>query len=437
MIKYGKMKRIILFIIAFPLITLALLHFSSPPSSRWLLSPKIPEPIISEKAPQELDPTAVDDLALLLSTTIRHGETIYESLLSTDISSQKIHLIVQTLQSIFNPKKSKPGDILKLKEYPDGRLFFEYFPNSLEYYTVEESEEGIFSACKKEIPVHKVIMGAKGSIQSSVYESMRKQKIEVDLIYRFTDIFAWEIDFLTDTRKGDILKLIWEQYLSPEGKVVTQGRILAAQYINEGRIHTAVFFKDEENHSDYYTPEGNSLRRSFLRSPLSYRRISSGFSRNRLHPILKIYRPHLGIDYAAPIGTPVWTVADGTVTFVGWNGGFGRYIRIKHAQGITTTYGHLSRYATGIKKGTKVKQGQTIGYVGSSGLSTGPHLDFRITQNDIYVNFLKTKFPTASSVKPDYFDEFERTSQKYLGYLSLLNEYSENIYVFPTSGDNL
>ncbi len=432
-----KMKRIILFIIIFPLITLSLLHFSSPPSSRWLLSPKTPESIISEKAPQELDPTAVDDLTLLLSTTIRHGETIYESLISADISSQQTYSITQALKSIFNPKKSKPGDILKLKEYPDGRLLFEYFPNSLKYYAVEESEEGIFSACKREIPVHRVLMGAKASIQSSVYESMRKQEIEVDLIYRFTDIFAWEIDFLTDTRKGDALKLIWEQYLSPEGKVVTQGRILAAQYINEGRTHTAIFFKDEENHSDYYTSEGKSLRRSFLRSPLNYRRISSGFSRNRLHPILRIYRPHLGIDYAAPIGTPVWTVADGTVIFVGWNGGYGRYIKIKHAQGIATSYGHLSRYAKGIKKGVKVKQGQAIGYVGSTGLSTGPHLDFRITQNNTYVNFLQTKFPAASSVKPEYFDEFERTSQKYLGYLSVLNEYSEDIYAFPTIDDSL
>ena len=431
------MKKIILFIITFPLITLALLHFSSPPSSRWFLSPKTPESIISEKAPPESDSTTVNNLTLLLSTTIRHGETIYESLISADISSQQTYSITQALKSIFNPRKSKPGDILKLKEYPDGRLLFEYFPNSLKYYVVEESKQRVFSAYEREIPVHRVLMGAKTSIQSSVYESMRKQKIEVDLIYRFADIFAWEIDFLTDTRKRDALKLIWEQHLSPEGKVVTEGRILAAQYINEGRTHTAIFFKDKENHSDYYTSEGKSLRRSFLRSPLNYRRISSGFSWNRLHPILRIYRPHLGIDYAAPTGTPIWTVAEGTVTFVGWNGGFGRYIKIKHAQGITTSYGHLSRYAKGIKKGVKVKQGQTIGYVGSTGLSTGPHLDFRITQDGTYVNFLQTKFPTASSVKPEYFDEFQRTSQKYLSYLSILNEYSENIYVFPTIDDSL
>lgn len=431
------MKKIILFIIIFPVITLALLHFSSPPSSRWLLSPQTPESIIPEKVAEESASTTTDNLTLLLSTTVRHGETIYESLLSADISSQKTYLIIQALKSIFDPKKSRPGDMLKLEKYPDGRLLFQYFPNSLKYYAVEESREGIFSPYKREIPVRKILMGGKTTIQSSVYESMRKQKIKVDLIYRFTDIFAWEIDFLIDTRKGDALKLIWEQYLSPEGKVITEGRILAAQYTNAGRTRTAIFFEDENNHSDYYTSEGKSLRRSFLRSPLNYRRISSGFSRNRLHPILRTYRPHLGIDYAAPLRTPVWAVAEGTVTFVGWNGGLGRYIKIKHAQGITTGYGHLSRYAKGTKKGTKVKQGQTIAYVGSSGLSTGPHLHFQITQNGRFVNFLQTKFPTASSVKPQYFNEFERISQKYLSYLSILNEYSENIYAFVTSGDNL
>lgn len=431
------MKKIILFIIIFPVITLALLHFSSPPSSRWLLSPQTPESIIPEKVAEESASTTTDNLTLLLSTTVRHGETIYESLLSADISSQKTYLIIQALKSIFDPKKSRPGDMLKLEKYPDGRLLFQYFPNSLKYYAVDESREGIFSPYKREIPVRKVLMGGKTTIQSSVYESMRKQKIKVDLIYRFTDIFAWEIDFLIDTRKGDALKLIWEQYLSPEGKVITEGRILAAQYTNAGRTRTAIFFEDENNHSDYYTSEGKSLRRSFLRSPLNYRRISSGFSRNRLHPILRTYRPHLGIDYAAPLRTPVWAVAEGTVTFVGWNGGLGRYIKIKHAQGITTGYGHLSRYAKGTKKGTKVKQGQTIAYVGSSGLSTGPHLHFQITQNGRFVNFLQTKFPTASSVKPQYFNEFERISQKYLSYLSILNEYSENIYAFVTSGDNL
>jgi len=425
------MKKIILFIFIFPIITLTLLHLSCSSSFIWLPSSEIPQSNIPKKISQEPVQTSPDNLTLLLSATIRHGENIYESLLSAGISSQKTYSIVQSLKFLFNPKKSKPGDLLKLKKHQDGRLIFEYFPNSLEYYVVEESEKGTFSAYKKKIPIHKVLMGAKIKLQSSVYESMRKKGIEPGLIHRFADIFAWEIDFLTDPRKGDTFKLIWERHLSSEGKVLMEGRILAAQYINAGRVYTAMLFKDGENHSDYYTPEGKSLRRSFLRSPLNYRRISSGFSWNRLHPILRIYRPHLGIDYAAPVGTPVWTVADGTVIFIGWKGDYGKYIEIKHARGIITSYGHLSRYAKGIKKGKEVKQGQTIGYVGATGLATGPHLDFRITQNGRYVNFLKTKFPTAPSIDSKYLDEFKKISQKYLSYLSILNEFSENIYIFP------
>jgi len=261
---------------------------------------------------------------------------------------------------------------------------------------------------------------------------MRKEGLDSELINRFADIFAWEIDFFTDPRKGDTFELIWERYLSSEGKILMEGKILAAQYINTKKTYTAILFKDEKNYYDYYTPEGNSLRRSFLRSPLNYTRISSRFSYSRLHPILRIYRPHLGIDYAAPIGTPVSTVADGTVTFVGWKGGFGRFIEIEHRQGITSSYGHLSGYAKGMKKGKEVKQGQVIGYVGSTGLSTGPHLDFRITKNGRYVDFLKEEFPTASSIEPIHSDEFKQISQKYESQLHTLLERPESIYIFPT-----
>ena len=427
-----KKKIILLIIIILPLIMLGVFYFSSLqlPFSSLLSSPSSKE--APEKVPQESPEIPEDDSVLLASATIRHSETIYESLLSAGLSSQKTYSLTQALKPLFNPKRSKPGDLLKLKKSPDGRIIFEYFPDSLEYYLVEESEDGIFSAYKKEIPRHKFIVGAKANLQSSVYESMRKEGLDPGLISRFTDIFAWELDFFSDPRKGDTFSLIWERYLSPEGEVLMEGNILAAQYINAGKTHTAILFKDGKNHSDYYTPEENSLRRSFLRSPLSYTRISSRFSYRRLHPILRIYRPHLGIDYAAPTGTPVSTVADGTVAFVGWKGGLGRLIKIKHRHGIVSSYGHLSRFAKGIRRGKKVKQGQIIGYVGSTGLSTGPHLDFRITKNGRYVDFLKEKFPTASSVKLAYRDEFKKISRKRQRQLDTVLEYSENIYVFPS-----
>ncbi len=422
-----KKKIILPIIIILPLITLGVFYFSS-------LSPSLLLPFLktSEKAVQESPKIPEANLTVLASTTIHRGKTIYESLISAGLSSQKTYFLTQALEPLFNPKRSKPGDLLKLKKNPDGLIIFEYLPNSLEYYLVEESEDGNFSAYKKELPRRKVIVGAKASLQSSVYESMRKEGLDSELINHFADIFAWEIDFFTDPRKDDTFELIWERYLSPEGKILMEGNILAAKYINSGKTHTAILFKDEKNHSDYYTPEGNSLRRSFLRSPLNYTRISSRFSYSRLHPILRIYRPHLGIDYAAPIGTPVSTVADGTVTFVGWKGGFGRFIEIKHQPGIISSYGHLSGYAEGIKKGKEVNQGQVIGYVGSTGLSTGPHLDFRITKNGRYVDFLREKFPTASSIEPIHSDEFNQISQKYEAELHTLLERPESIYTFPS-----
>ena len=418
--------KIILFIAILSIITLGTLHFSSPPPSPLLLSLKeLSE--VHRRSPK----TPEDDSVLVASTTIHRGETIYESLLSAGLSSEDSYAVTQALKPLFNPNRCKPGDLLKLKKSPDGRIIFEYFPNSLEYYLVEESKNASFSAYREKTPRRKVVAGIKVNLQSSVYESMRKEGLDPGLINRFTDIFAWEIDFFTDPQKGDTFELVWERYLSPEGKILMEGKILAAQYTNVGRPHTAILFKDPKGRSDYYTPEGNSLRRSFLRSPLNYTRISSRFSYRRLHPILRIYRPHLGIDYAAPSGTPVSTVADGTITFVGWRGGLGRLIKIKHRRGIVSSYGHLSRFAKGIRRGKRVRQGQTIGYVGSTGLSTGPHLDFRITKNGRYINFLKEKFPAASSVNPAYLDEFKKIGQKRQRQLDTVLEFSGNIYVFP------
>ncbi|MDL1973061.1 MAG: M23 family metallopeptidase, partial [Deltaproteobacteria bacterium] len=182
------------------------------------------------------------------------------------------------------------------------------------------------------------------------------------------------------------------------GKFIRNGRILAAEFVNKGRRLEAYYFEDPTGHKDYYDANGRSLRKAFLRAPLRYKRISSYFSYHRLHPILGIVRPHLGIDYAAPIGTPVEAVGDGRVVFIGWKRGFGKFIKIRHNHIYTSTYGHLSRFARGLKKGSFVKQGQVIGYVGSTGLSTGPHLDFRFMAHGRYINYLKFKQPESKSI---------------------------------------
>ncbi|MCK4926657.1 M23 family metallopeptidase, partial [Candidatus Aerophobetes bacterium] len=373
MTELGSKKKTTVFIAIFLAIGLSVLLVS-------LLSPSLglfwfPSGV---KQSQETAQDATNESSLLTSTRLRRGETIYKVLLSAGISSQKANSLVRALKSLFDPRSSKYGDLLKLKRKPDGRLIFEYYPNSLEYYLVQEAKSGEFSAGKEKVPQRRVLIGAKATLRSSVYESMRGTGVDRELINRYADIFSWEIDFFTDPRKGDTIELIWERYVSPDNDVLVEGRIQAARYVNQGKNYVAVFSRDETDHFDYYSLDGKSVRRSFLRSPLNYRRISSYFSWRRFHPILKTYRPHLGIDYAAPLGTPVSAIADGKVTFAGWKGDNGRLIKIKHAQSYSTSYGHLSRIAKGVRRGKEVEQGEIIGYVGSTGLSTGPHLDFRV-----------------------------------------------------------
>lgn len=395
-------------------------------SSLWPLSSSC-KPRASTTATENTE----DESTLITSTNLRRGQTIYEILVSAGITYEKTNGLIREFETLFNPRKAKYGDIVKLKIGPDERLFFEYFPNSLEYYVVEELESGRFQVRKETVPQRKAIMGAKTTVHSSVYESMRSIGLGRELINRYADIFAWEVDFFTDPRKGDTIRLVWERYLSPEDNILFEGRILAAEYVNQGKDHVAILSRDDSGHFDYYSLDGKSLRRSFLRSPLNYTRISSYFSWRRFHPILKTYRPHLGIDYAAPRGTPVSAVADGKVVYSGWKGNYGKYIKIRHAQNYTTTYGHLSRIGKGIGTRKEVKQGEIIGYVGSTGLSTGPHLDFRITRNGRYVNFVKMDFPRAEPVDPKYSKQFERTKKEYTTCLKKLKESKENLMRFP------
>ncbi|RLE11625.1 hypothetical protein DRJ04_07695 [Candidatus Aerophobetes bacterium] len=366
----------------------------------------------------------------IFSGKLRRGDTLYDCLRRGGVSPQRIYHISRSLKSVFNPKDCKPGDrVILQKSGEEGFLTVKYFPGGLNYYLLQEIEPGVFSVSKEKIPAKKILIGAKGKVRSSLYDAMKKEGLDNELILKFADIFSWEVDFLTDPRQGDTFELIWERYVSLEGKVLMEGRILAAEYINQGKSYTAIFYRDPEGHQGYFTPEGTSLRKSFLRSPLNYRRISSYFSYRRFHPILKIYRPHPGIDYAAPTGTPVSSIGEGVVIFAGWKGGFGRFVKIKHPNGYITSYGHLSRIAKGIRRGKKVAQGQVIGYVGATGLATGPHLDFRIAKNGRYLNFLRLKLPRAASVKSVYLEDFNKHKEVYVYYLEILSKNPENILV--------
>jgi murein DD-endopeptidase MepM/ murein hydrolase activator NlpD len=367
-------------------------------------------------------PQAFSHQVLISSGTISAGDSLYDILINEGLSSTEILGLDEALKKVFDPKKFKAGDTYEILKSVTGTFeCLRYYPNPFKYYVVESTGHGQFAVYYKEKPLEKTVVGEKMEINSSLWETVVASGESPEVAMKIADIFSWQVDFFTELRKGDIFRIIWEKYQVEGSKEAIDGRILAAQYEGkEGANLTAIFFEDKNGNQDYYSPQGQSLRRQFLRAPLNYRRISSYFSYNRFHPILGYYRPHMGIDYAAPIGTPVVSIGDGTVAFKGYKGGNGNLVIIRHNSIYTTTYGHLSKFASGVKEGGRVSQGQVIGYVGKTGLATGPHLDFRVKKYGQFVNFLNLKLPAAGKLETGYMGEFHRIEKERLSQLSAL-----------------
>jgi murein DD-endopeptidase MepM/ murein hydrolase activator NlpD len=266
---------------------------------------------------------------------------------------------------------------------------------------------------------------AYGIITHSLYESIAKNNFSFEMASNLNNIFRWDIDFFHDLRPNDYYRLIYEEKEidNPyrKEKISKIKSILAAEFNCSGKKHYAFLFKNEgDKYPDYYNEEGNSLRKQLLKAPLNFTRISSRFSKRRYHPILHHYMPHLGIDYAAPKGTPVQSAGNGTVIKASKTRGNGNYIKIRHNSNYISYYLHLSKFAKGIKYGTKVTQGQVIGYVGSTGYSTGPHLDYRIKKNGHFVNPRELKLPPAKPVADSIMQKFALLKDKYLTELNTI-----------------
>lgn len=249
-----------------------------------------------------------------------------------------------------------------------------------------------------------------GNVTSSLWISAVKAGMDPDLISELADIFGWEVDFSREVQINDRWRLTVEQKLV-KNVPVGWGAILAAEYINNGEVHQAALHRKDGNDLGYFTPQGTSLRKVFLKSPIRYGRITSTFKRRRFHPVLHIYRAHRGVDYGAPTGTPIRAVGDGTVTFAARSGGGGNVIKIRHNSIYETAYKHLSGYAKGIRSGARVQQGQVIGYVGSTGVSTGPHLHFEFYQSGNYIDPLGKKFPSAEPIAPEHLASFTENAR--------------------------
>jgi len=315
---------------------------------------------------------------------------------------KRMDLAVAQAIEISKVPEAKPlvslrtGPYLKIQRDGPALLALRYQPNIRTFLHVT-AEDQTFVARLTEREFETQEREVTVEITDSLYQSALRAGLPESVIYRVTEIFQWELDFSRDVKRGDEFTVIFEER-SLDGKKVGNGPILAVRFENDGVLREAIRYVNSDGSAAYYTPEGKSLQRAFLRTPVPGRRVTSGFSYNRLHPILKVRRPHLGVDYGAPRGTPIVATADGKVIRASRKGGYGKTIILRHGQNYRTLYAHLSRYAKGVRKGKWVKKGQVIGYIGSTGLSTGPHLHYEIHVDGKARNPLSLKLPRAAPV---------------------------------------
>ena len=357
----------------------------------WVAATRPPEPPSGQNSEIVQDVLAVPDPLTAapepelrtIDGRIRRRETFWDALNREDVAASQIHELLNALKkgiprSQFNPGVVRSGDRYALSTDSLGAIqSFEFVrKGAFETRFVATRAKGRLTARRERIPLERRIAVVTGEIRTSLWNALSETGEDAHVLTgRMARIFEYDVDFMVDCRVGDRFALALEK-IHKDGRFLRYGDILSAEYQSVRKRHQAFLFESADGHAAHYDSNGKSLRGLFLKSPLNYRRISSGFSNRRFHPILKKYLPHHGIDYAAAYGTRVWATAPGIVVFRGWKGALGKYIEIRHANGYKTGYGHLSRFPRGLKKGTYVKRKQTVGFVGSTGRSTGPHLHY-------------------------------------------------------------
>jgi murein DD-endopeptidase MepM/ murein hydrolase activator NlpD len=341
---------------------------------------------------------------------VQKNEFLANILQKEGVSYNTVNYIDRNCRKVFDVRKIKVGNkyvFLKTRDSIPTAKYWIYEIDRTSYAVFQLTDS--IAAWKGEKEVITKVEHVGVEIKSSLWNAMSEAGCDYSLILELSDIYAWTIDFF-GIQPGDSCKVIFEEkYIAGDTVPFGIGNVIASYFKNKGEGKYAFSF-EQGGKKEYFDENGDNLRKAFLKAPLNYRRISSTFSEARLHPVHKIVRPHHGVDYAAPSGTPVQSIGDGTVIDKGWDKkGGGNYLKIKHNSTYTTTYMHLKGFAKGISKGSKVKQGQTIGYVGMTGTATGPHLDFRLQKNGTYIDPLKFKSPSAEPVKKENMEAFRHS----------------------------
>ncbi|MFL2937105.1 MAG: M23 family metallopeptidase [Myxococcota bacterium] len=380
-------------------------------------------PLRSANSAEPTGWSATPPLTVVTKGTLNEGESLSVSLRRQGITSASIHLVASELSRIYDFRHARPGDRYRLAQDPQGMVLDFRYVVSPEKSFVLHWDGDQYQVSAESAPLQAQLSKVTGTVNSSLYEALVDLGEKIQLANDFAEIFAWDIDFSRNVRPGDDFQILFERlYRTDEDGqqiYVKPGRILAARYRGGVGEYEAVYFAAEGSEGGYYRPDGEAIERAFLKAPLEFSRISSSFSLARRHPILKVVRPHRGIDYAARPGTPVWSVADGTIIFRGRAGASGNLVKVKHRNGYVSYYAHLSRFESGLKVGDKVSQKQLIGYVGQTGLATGPHVCFRVQQNGRYVNPLDISSPAGDPIDGTRWAEFSSRRDRLLSHLGV------------------
>jgi murein DD-endopeptidase MepM/ murein hydrolase activator NlpD len=382
---------------------------------RLLFPPRAAEPVRTEPPTAAITAPPPGPVLVEEKIVIPARSTLADILKRRGFDNLGIHRLREAVKPVYDLGKIRAGQELRLASLPGGpwqRLEYDVDETS---YLVVRNDAGGIRAEMKYVPVEFKPAIVSGTIEDSLIGALNKageeDSLAIDIVER---CFGWDIDFNTDLRKGDSFRVFVEKrYL--DGRFAGYRDILAAEFVNEGRVYRAFrFVYPDTKASDYYDETGGSRRKDFLRSPIKFMtpRITSRFTASRFHPIYKIYRPHYGVDYAAPIGTPVQATADGVVTFAGRDGEAGNAVKMTHKNSYATAYLHLSRFGPGVRKGAVLKGGDIVGYVGSTGGSTGPHLDYRIYYHGGPVNPLGHKFKPADPLRKEFLEAFKKEVER-------------------------
>lgn len=385
--------------------------------------------VVEQLALPSLSAATESDQSFLREERVQRGDTVAELLQRLGLDDPAAIKFLngnKATQSLF--RQLSPGKNLTARTGPRGELQTLVFPlnGGKDQALLVERKGSEFSASEQALKLETQVVIKSAEISYSLFGAADAAGIPDSVAMKMADIFGGDIDFHRDLRKGDRFAVIYES-LNYLGREVRSGRILAAEFTNDGKTYRAAWFSDPdggENSSGYYTAEGKNIRKAFLRSPLEFSRITSGFTKARFHPVLKKWRAHKGIDYGAPTGTRVRATGGGIVEFVGRKGGYGNAVVLRHQSSYTTLYGHLSRFQSGIRKGSRVSQGDIIGFVGATGLASGPHLHYEFRVANVHKNPLAMALPSAPPLKPSQLDLFRERTGAHLARIDLIRGFN-------------